>query len=530
MVSENLSRRSFLETGAGAGIGAMIAGNAQNARTETRKRPNVIILHIDDMAQYQIGCYGGNVVTPHMDSLARDGMKFDRYYLCCSVCTPSRYSIVTGKYPSRSPNLQRQQPPGTPANITWNTTLIPGEENTATVMHRNGYATGVVGKWHIGGPRLEQFPGHSDKWPQHPELKAKLERNYESICNHIRETSGFDYAESIYAGNIFDIPLPRRLQHHNQEWITAGALDFIDQNKDRPFYLYFNTTVPHVPDLPDPLDSLRADPRITPKGYLEKVPDVQPSRQSVLDRCAAAGMFVEHDDPAFLEEKKMGTVCMTWVDDAVGAILKRLDDHSIAEDTIVILASDNGVRGKNSLYDAGLRLSGIIRWPGRVPAGTVSGEFVSNIDWAATMFDLCGISPPVDMPLDGLSIAPLFEKRNSPLRDSVYMEQGFGRAVATKRWKYIAIRYSPEIFEQITSKNRTEFQMNGSRNTIDTRYWADRDYPAYFDYDQLYDLEIDPDEQRNLAGNPKYAAVLNNMKERLREYCLQLPHSFGEFT
>ena len=100
MSSQNLSRRSFLGTGTSAGIGAMIAGKAQNACTQTR-RPNVIILHIDDMAQFQIGCYGGNVLTPHMDSLARDGMKFNRYYLCCSVCSPSRYSIVTGQYPTR---------------------------------------------------------------------------------------------------------------------------------------------------------------------------------------------------------------------------------------------------------------------------------------------------------------------------------------------------------------------------------------------------------------------------------------------
>ncbi|MFC1538451.1 sulfatase [Candidatus Latescibacterota bacterium] len=528
MKTTKINRRSFI--GGSVGIGALMAGNAMNIRSETQKRPNVIILHIDDVAYNQLGCYGGNVLTPHMDSIARDGMKFNRYYLCCSVCTPSRYSIVTGKYPSRSPNLQRQQPPGTPANVTWNTNLSPGEENTATVMRKNGYATGIVGKWHLGVPRLEQFPSHSDRWPQHPELKAKLERNYDKVRNHILETSGFDYAESIYSGNILDVPLPPRLQHHNQEWITAGALNFIDKNKDRPFYLYFNSTVPHVPDLPDPLFSLRADPRITPKGYLDEVPDVQPSRQSVLDRCKEAGMFVERDDPAFPEEKEMGTVCMTWLDDGIGAILKRLDDHGLAENTIVILASDNGVRGKNTLYDAGLRLPGAIRWPGRVPAGTEVEEFVSNIDWAVTMFDLCGITPPENMHLDGLSIAPLFINPETQLRDSVYMEQGYGRGVATKKWKYIAIRYSPKLLEQITPENRKEFHLNGSRNTIDARYWADRDYPGYFDYDQLYDLETDPGEQKNLAGNPRYSQVLNEMKDRLRNYCEKLPHSFGEFT
>ena len=97
--------------------------------------------------------------------------------------------------------------------------------------------------------------------------------------------------------------LPWVMRHHNQDWITSGALDFIDQNKDRPFYLYFNTIVPHVPDPPDPLGSLQADPRITPAGYLDKALTVQPSRQSVIDRCRKAGMFVEHDDPAFLDEK-----------------------------------------------------------------------------------------------------------------------------------------------------------------------------------------------------------------------------------
>lgn len=509
MSSQNFSRREFLKA---VGVGAAAVASNPNtilARVgQTARRPNVVFIYTDDQDFNEVGCYGGAVLTPHIDSLARDGIKFSRGYISAAVCTPSRFGSLTGQYASRSKHLQEQFPPGGPARIMWNTSLSDGEITLPAVLQQNGYKTGMVGKWMQGAPKGKPVNENADH--SAPEVVRQLKDNYDQLIAAIK-SRGFDYAASAYITNIPTIGLPLSLQEHNMDWVTKGALDFIDQNKDHPFFLYMPTTLPHGPNN---LKSLKSDPRITPVGMLPRQLDVQPSRKSVLERSRAAGVADR-------------LIPFTWLDDGVGAVLKRLDDLELAENTVVIFVSDHQSRGKLCCYE-GARVPFLVRWKGVIEGGLECDELISNVDLAPTIFDICGITPPREMHLDGRSFLPLLKGgKPADWRDSLYLEITYTRAVVSDDgWKYIALRYPEEVQKSVDGGNRREFSQDGSKNI---RYRADQHFPAYFDYDQLYNLKQDPQEQINLADNPRYEAKLGQMKAVLKEYCADLPHTFGEF-
>lgn len=488
-------------------------------RLAAAERPNVILIYTDDHDLDEIGCYGGKVLSPHMDSLARDGMKFTRYFLASPVCSPSRFNALSGRYASRSLRLQQSFPPGKPVNIGWQPGVYGERHTLAQLLKDQGYVTGMVGKWHQGssGP-LVKFRENDD--PDDPQVRAKLESNYEKLLAGIRST-GFDYAASAYHGNVDDGKgpggqglLPGKLRVHNMEWVTAGALDFIQQNRDRAFFLYLAPTLVHGPS---PLASLRnADRRASSRGWLVKAPEVQPSRQSVLERVKQAGVDV----------KQAG---VTWLDDGVGAVLQRLDDLGLAGRTLVLLASDNGNVAKFTCYDGGALTPFVARWPGKIPAGRVCGKLVSNIDFAPTILEVCGVKPPAEAGFDGRSIWPALKDDPAYQRKSLFLEVTTERAVVTEDgFKYIAVRYLPAIAEQVAQGKKFNHWCQPMEKSTHS-YNAEKNYPAYFDRDQLYDLNHDPREQKNLVAEPGQQARLAQLKQLLKEYSATLPHTFGEF-
>jgi len=516
-VRTRLNRREFLAAMGFTAAAVSIPG----CSARSGKRPNVVVIYTDDQEFNQLGCYGGKVLTPHMDGLARDGIKFHRYYASSPVCSPSRYNVLTGRYAGHCRNLQKLYPAGEPAFIRWNTDLLPGEQTIAHTMKRNGYVTGMAGKFHLFDNEAVQQDNPPDADPNDREVKARIKANYEMFQAYVRDVAGFDYAESIYANNLHALALPKVLQEHNQEWITKGALDFIERYRDKPFFFYMATTIPHGPV---PLESMKADERITPAGYLDEAPNVQPSRGSVLERTRKAGVY---DTMAPL----------TWLDDGVGAVLQKLDDCGLAENTLVILASDHGsARGKMTCYESGAKAPCIIRWPGKIGEGQDNSDLVSNIDIAPTILDACGIEHPRNVHIDGMSLMPVIRGGKIKWRDSLYLEVVYSRGVVTKDWKYIAVRFPKDVQAQITAANRKEFNQEGARfssksitGPLAVRYNADKDFPGYFDDDQLYNIADDPAEQVNLAGDPKYAGKLEEMKQKLKKYSKNLPHAFGEF-
>ena len=530
---QGLTRREFV-AGTAAGAACLAAPWAQRlaaAEASARARPNLVVIYTDDHDLDEIGCYGGTMPTPHMDSLARDGMRFSRYYVCSAVCSPSRYNLLAGRCASRSARQQGKRfPPGGPVNIGWEAGVIQEPDTLASVLQAAGYRTGMVGKWHQGQLSPLQRFADADADPATPAVQAQLAANYENLLRSVK-SCGFDYAEAVYSDNVdggrANLPfwLPRQLRVHNMEWVTASALSFLEQaaapgaEPAKPFFLYMAPTLVHSPSA---VASLRADPRATSRGPVE-VPRVQPSRESVLARASALGLGPK----GRINDKAAGAI---WLDDGVGAVLQKLEALGLAGNTLVLLASDNGNAAKFTCYDGGARLPCVARWPGVIPAGAVCDKLVSNLDVAPTFFELAGVTPPPAAVWDGVSIVKALRGDPTYTRDSVFLEITTERAVVLDDgFKYMAVRYLPGILEQVRQGQRFNHWCQPLEQATHT-FNADTTYPAYFDLDQLYDLREDPRERRNLAGDPAFAARLDAAKARLRQYSAGLPHTFAEFT
>jgi arylsulfatase A-like enzyme len=472
------------------------------------RRPNIILIYTDDMDFHELGVYGSKVLTPHMDSIARDGMLFTRAYVVSAVCTPSRFNVVTGQYATRCHSLIKKTKPGSWPIISWNQN-VTDEQTLPKMLKRAGYRTGMVGKWHLNATPLTKLPPDPD--PKDPEIRQIIKENYDKAVASVR-SAGFDYADAIYNQNAEGIPLPEQWVVHNQDWVTARALEFIEQNKEQPFYLYFASTIPHSPS---GMKSLQSDPRITTAGLLDKPLDVQPSRQDVLRRTRAAGV---PDRDAFL----------TWLDDGIGAIFRKLDDLGLSDDTLVLFMSDNGNVAKYTCYEGGANVPAMARWPGRIQPGGRSDAIVCNLDLVATVLDVSGAKPTADDVLDGRSLLPILEGRKPAWRDHLLLEVSYSRAIVTQNWKYVAVRFPPEIQAKIDAGQIRRPNQEGKDGP--SHYpQNEKAHPGYFDADQLYDLKQDPKEKKNLAADPRYKAKLDEMKALLKQALAPLPLPFGEF-
>lgn len=324
-------------------------------------RPNVVFILCDDMGITDLRCYGRqDHRTPHLDNLARQGMRFTSAYCAQPICSPSRAAILTGKTPARL-HLTTYLP-GRPDCVSQKVLhpeiqmQVPLTEKTLPrYFHEAGYATAAVGKWHVGGAGY-----------------GPLEH-------------GFD----VYHPGTANTK-PSATEGGKGEYdLTAFAERFIETNRHRPFLVYLAHNTPHIP-------------------Y-----DAQPAR------IAKAAQAFEPVYAAVIET----------LDDTVGRLLAKIDSLGLAEETVVIFTSDNGGlhvpegphsrvthntpyrAGKGFLYQGGLRVPMIVRWPGHVPAGVVVDAPVINTDWLPTLLELTG--QPVPTGLDGVSLAGLLTGRGS---------------------------------------------------------------------------------------------------------------------
>lgn len=517
------------------------------------EKPNVIFIITDDSEYTDYACYGGKCLTPNIDKLAQNGVLFRNGFTSSSVCTPTRYTCLTGKYAGRAESLQEEcRTDQWPGFVRWNTDVECGGQNTASVLRNNGYFTGLVGKWHIGeSPELREI-WETTPSPlstnvnkkadiKTPEVAAYIRTLYDAGVKSAKDNYGFDYVASLYQANVDDRRTSWlkqcRLDVHNMEWITDGALKFLDDaaKQDKPFYLYLGTTLQHGPS---PVGTLKnGNPLATAQGLLDKAPHVQPSRASVLQRTRDAGL----PDSA--------APCL-WVDDAMGAVFKKLADLNLDKNTLVIFFSDQQSPGKGTCYDWGVQTPMIMQWPGKVKGGQVNEDLIGNVDFAPTIFDACGVTPPKDMILDGQSFLPLVQGKKIDWREALYFELGDMRAVRTKDWKYITNRLMPE--EEWTKMTATEQDEQKFRKTyfkareqylrgesrVNTGDLPRQDVIRYrYDHaelielpDQLYSLHKDTFEVKNLAGNPEYVGKLEHMQSLLGEWLGSMPGPYGEFT
>lgn len=479
-------------------------------------RPNVLFILSDDTDPDYLGCYGGPYLTPNLDALRADGIQMMQAHVATPICCPSRYNYFTGRYACRGiPGKTEEDAEGRITDVGFNAVISPGEDHLAPLLQRNGYVTGFTGKCHMGRPKREigaaSLPADGD--PRNPEVEAVMRANQQCYLEELRRI-GFDYAASVTWGNIDD-GVPRAAWIHNQEWITAGALDFLRQHGkgEKPFFLHMATNVIHGPEHAANIVDL--DPTLCYGGRLREDPTPAhgTGRQSLLDRLKEAGVPATHR-----------SVGMLWLDDAIGALVRELKESGQYDNTLIVFAADHGVEGKFSTHASGTRVPCLWKLPGSLRAGHRARPHVQNVDFLPTLADLLGLEAGDVPSCDGTSYLPVLEGSQEATREDLYFEFGTQRAVQTRDWKYIAFRYHPEAVEAMRSGQSTA--LNPAGRTGISR--AQKMHPGAWDPDQLYDRLRDPGERMNMAGWDRNRPVLADMKARLRRYTTEMNPAFPD--
>ena len=485
-------------------------------------RPNIFWLISDDTSADMLGFGGGRALSPHIDEIAARGVVFQNFHCISPACAPSRYNCLTGRYGGRCPAVTEGVPHGEPYSVFFNTSLDPARETTLPgLLQQAGYHTGHVGKWHVAGspadvaaiPKLE-----AGEDPRDPAVSARMALQQEHICAIVRR-AGFSEARSVVWGN--HELAPKAAKTHNLEWTTKGALDFLDSasRTGKPFFLSMATNTIHGPNH---ISSMLSDPRVTVGGMHEEQIGCQASRASVYERIAKAGGVPFNST----------TAGVLWMDDALGAVLGRIRALGLEDNTVVIISSDHGPSrgGKFSLYEAGLRIPFVVAGKDRFAGGRTAGDLAQTTDFAATVLDLAGIVAP-EKSMDGRSLLPILEGGSLPEPENgLFSEFGHARAVRCGKWKYIAWRPPQRLLEDWAHNSRIPMHYGKSipsdvvRPALQTPTL--HNYPHYFDADQLYDLDADPDETRNLAADPACAGALKEVREKLRAHLDALGHLF----
>lgn len=483
-----------------------------------QSQPNIVMLFSDEYDFSYVGAFGGRFQTPNMDRLAAEGVRLTEAYSVASVCNPSRFSVLTGLYPSHCRTQYVQEystKPGT-LNVGFVFGIDRQTPSIARMLSAAGYRTGFVGKLGIQGdpsvpPKTVDFAKPPKIDPDTPEGDAALKEWQAGYSRWVKDSTGFDYTASLY-DNV-DGGYPEKIRHHHIEWVTQGALDFIyaEKNSGKPFYLHICPTTVHGPGHAKDLD---ADPSYTPGGRTTHHLNAHPARETIAKRLEAAGVPVNDD-----------SVGMIFLDDMIGAIMKKLEAEGLAENTIFLVMPDHNVEpGKATCYQKGTHVPVIIRWPGKIKPGSVCDQRVSYVDMAPTLLQAAGARP--DYKPDGLSLIPALTQGARINRDFLYFEMYTARAILAGDYKYVTYRYNQQMIDKMkTGKTKVALDYGGDDNGLHASI-AIRYAPGYFDLDQLYNVKKDIWEQQNLASNPEYKQQVETLSRQLVDFTRQFDKPF----
>lgn len=415
------------------------------------KKPNIILIFADDLGYGDLGCYGSTIHrTPHIDQLALEGIRFTDFYVSSAVCTPSRASLMTGCYAQRIDMHVNSQPePEFRAVLLPNSPkgLNPEETTIADVLHEQGYETACIGKWHLG-----------DQEPFFP-LNYGFDFFYGILLSH--NQGSHDCPLSIFEQKQvveYPVDIPRMTKK-----MTEKAVGFIRKSKNKPFFLYLPHPMPHFP--------------------------VEASEQF-------KGRSMDGIYGDAIEE----------IDWSVGEIVSTLKELDIENNTLLIFTSDNGGEGrsgpnkgglncplrghKGQLWEGGIRVPCIVKWPGMIPEGKSCNELVTAMDFLPAFASLTGGQLPGDKVIDGKNITNILfdpDHAKSPHEAFFYYDRDQLQAVRWGQWKL--------HLEQPTGRFDAAWE-----NEL-----------KQFDGPQLYNLETDITETYNVAG--QYPDVVERMEE-----------------
>jgi len=465
MTDAKPTRRHFL---AGAAAAAALATTPQTEPASSR-RPNILLILSDDHSAAHVGCYENpDIKTPNLDRFSREGVRFDRAYVTCPQCVPSRASIMTGRSPVRIGMTRFSAP-------------LPADVRTyPEILRAQGYFTGVAGRNY-----------HLDGSANAPEETTRVldQHNLRTFPNRL------DYVKT-----------------GGRQAVLNQLQEFLDLRGDKPFFLQLCSNDPHRPldqnAIADPHDPARL-----------KLPPHYPDTR-----------LVREDFARYYDE-------ISRFDSDVGEILKVLEQRHLADNTLVAIMGDNGAsqfRGKGTLYEFGIRVPLLIRWPGRVKAGWSTNELISGEDLAPTFLEAAGLQPPAEM--TGRSFLNLLLEKPFTGRTHVFAERGahgsnlpnksadfdLGRCAVTRTHKLIynalwQIPYWPVDFggDPLWKELKTMHEQGKLSPELSRLYFSPT-RPMF----ELYDLVADPYELRNLAGQPESASLERDLKAALQEWMI----------
>jgi len=409
-----MTRRSLIQ----------LSGTAPMAAwSQLASRPNIVLIVADDLGYSDLGCFGNQEVhTPHLDRMASEGVRFTDFVVSWPACTPSRSTILTGRYPQRNGlydmirnNEVNYKHVFTEEEYAVSPEMTLGldvrEVVTGRVMKSAGYATGVIGKWDSG--RAKRF--------------LPLQRGFDFFYGFAN--TGIDYftherygVPSMFRGN-------KRIKEegHATDLFRREALRFIDENRTRPFFLYLPFNAPHMASTFD-------------KAAVQETPEW-------------LGKYKGRKNAAYL-------ALISHLDDAVGSVMERLRRHGLENNTLVIFTSDNGGSrqemntplrgGKATMWEGGLRVPMIAHWPGRIPRGLVSTEFVSTAEFLPTFAAVGGAATPNCVKLDGFNMLPVLEGKAKSRRTEFFWQRRSEKAARAGEWKWIESERGGGLFNLST--------------------------------------------------------------------------------
>lgn len=425
------------------------------------ERPNVVLIFTDDQGMNDVGAYGSEIATPHIDSLGRDGMKFSQWYVASSICTPSRFALLTGQFPTRSRDGLLS------ALMFFNDKergIQQGEVTFPALLRKSGYQTALIGKWHLGhGAKtflptrhgFSEFIGHTGGCIDFYTMRYGIQRDWYHGEKHVDE---YGYATDL---------------------VTDEAVKFLKrQKKGRPFFLYLAYNAPHFGKGWDPTKELAVNIMQPPPADLARVEHIKdPMRRTFAAKVAN-------------------------MDDGIGRVLAALKANGQERDTLVIFMTDHGgdyefggsnkpFRGeKATLFEGGIRVPCLMRWPGRIKAGSTSDEILSALDLFPTVCALARVDV-AERQLDGEDITGILTgvQKTLPARELLWHT---GSHAELKRGTWTALRQGDWKFLETSMGDQF-----------------------------LFNLAQDPHEKANLrAQHPKLFNDLRKRRDALLKECL----------
>ncbi|HPF41430.1 MAG TPA: sulfatase-like hydrolase/transferase [Phycisphaerae bacterium] len=412
------------------------------------RRPNVIVILTDDQGAVDLGAWGAtDLVTPNMDRLARDGVRFTQFYAAAAICSPSRAALLTGQYP-----WEVGVPDNAPAPPSEGVTDINSVDGPnalaadaltlAEMLKGAGYATGHIGKWHLG-------------WGRESRPRSQgFDYSFGHLGGCIDNYSHFFYWNGPNRHDLWeDGRRVRRSGAYFPDLMVEKAEAFMKRHRDRPFFLYYACNQPHYPYQGD---------------------------ERWLKRYAGAAY-----------PRNIYAASLSSLDDRIGRLLDIVEELRLRENTIVIFQSDQGhsveerahrgggdngpYRGcKFSLFEGGIRVPAMISWPGHLPANTVRDQMAHSCDWLPTIAELCGVTPPAGRSFRGSSLAPVIRDAAAPSPHATLVwRMGDQRAVRRGPWKLIRnVRNPAGDGPALSDADRKWFLANVAEDPGETRNLA----------------------------------------------------------